>query len=228
MSEFKKKLETLYTNKYFKNISWLFFEKGIRIILGLSLGLWVARYLGPSDFGELSYAQSIVGLAASLAALGLEGIVIREIVRTPEKRGLILGSAFFLKFSATVIAEIILVIMTLMNGAADKSQMLVLIMSCGMIFQSFNIFDFYFKSEVKSKYIVYSNTISLIIISMFRLYFILTKKDVTSFAWAITLDTVFVAGFLYYFYRKLNVQFQWSLSKKMMKELLKGLMAFGP
>ena len=67
--------------KYFKNTSWLFGEKILRLFLGLFISIWVARYLGPEQFGILSYALSFVGLFTFLATLGLDSIVIRELVK---------------------------------------------------------------------------------------------------------------------------------------------------
>ncbi len=66
--------------KYFKNSSWLFAEKILRMVVGLFVGVWVARYLGPEQFGLFSYALSFVGLFAAVATLGLHGIVVRELV----------------------------------------------------------------------------------------------------------------------------------------------------
>ena len=59
--------------KYFKNTSWLFGEKILRMVVGLFVGIWVARYLGPEQFGLFSYAQSFVGLFTAIATLGLDG-----------------------------------------------------------------------------------------------------------------------------------------------------------
>ena len=67
--------------KYLKNTSWLFGEKILRIVVGLFVGIWVARYLGPEQFGLFSYAQSFVGLFTAIATLGLDGIVVRELVK---------------------------------------------------------------------------------------------------------------------------------------------------
>ena len=61
--------------KYFKNTSWLFAEKILRMVVGLFVGVWVARYLGPERYGLFSYAQSFVGLFTAIATLGLNGIV---------------------------------------------------------------------------------------------------------------------------------------------------------
>lgn len=66
--------------KYFKNTSWLFGEKILRMIMALFVGVWVARYLGPEKFGLLSYAQSFVALFSVVASLGLDGLVVRELV----------------------------------------------------------------------------------------------------------------------------------------------------
>ena len=55
--------------KYFKNTSWLFGEKILRMIVALFVGVWVARYLGPEKFGLFSYAQSFVALFSVVANL---------------------------------------------------------------------------------------------------------------------------------------------------------------
>jgi len=72
--------------KYFFNTLWLFAEKILRMFVGLFVGIWVARYLGPEQRGLLSYAQSFVGLFSAIATLGLDGIVVRELVKDPSRR----------------------------------------------------------------------------------------------------------------------------------------------
>jgi Na+-driven multidrug efflux pump len=83
--------------RYFANTSWLFGEKILRMIVGLFVGIWVARYLGPEQFGLLSYAQSFVGLFIAIATLGLDGIVVRELVKDSSRRDELIGTAFWLK-----------------------------------------------------------------------------------------------------------------------------------
>jgi O-antigen/teichoic acid export membrane protein len=88
--------------KYFKNTSWLFFEKILRMIVGLFVGIWVARYLGPEQFGLFSYAQSFVGLFIAIATLGLDGIVVRELVKDESRRDELIGTAFYLKLIGAI------------------------------------------------------------------------------------------------------------------------------
>jgi len=66
------------------------------MVVGLFVGVWVARYLGPDSFGLLSYAMAFVGLFVSISTLGLDGIVIRELVKDESKRDKLIGTAFWL------------------------------------------------------------------------------------------------------------------------------------
>ena len=96
-----EKLKELRSNsgfmKYFKNTSWLLGEKVLRILAALTVGVWVIRYLGPSDYGTLSYAQSFVGIFAAFSTLGLSEILSRDLVNQPEKKYVLIGTSFFLQ-----------------------------------------------------------------------------------------------------------------------------------
>ncbi|MGC9070393.1 MAG: oligosaccharide flippase family protein, partial [Elusimicrobiales bacterium] len=97
--------------KYAKNTGWLFFDQLVRMIVGFFVGVWVARYLGPEKYGIFSYALAFVAIFQGIAKLGLDGIVVRELVKYPEKRDELLGTSFWLKFIGGVITfSIILII----------------------------------------------------------------------------------------------------------------------
>ena len=81
-------------------MGWLFFDKIVRMGLSLIVGLWVARYLGPAQYGLLNNSLALATLFGAFATLGLESFVIQGIVRTPEKQTDILGTAFYLKLWA--------------------------------------------------------------------------------------------------------------------------------
>ena len=92
-------------DRLLKNISWLFFDKIIRVLGGLFIGIWVARYLGPHDFGILNYSIAYVAMFMLFVKLGLDQIVVREIVKDKESRGEILGTVFLLKLFGGVFGK---------------------------------------------------------------------------------------------------------------------------
>jgi O-antigen/teichoic acid export membrane protein len=186
--------------KYFKNTSWLFFEKILRMIVGLFVGIWVARYLGPEQFGLFSYAQSFVGLFTAIATLGLDEIVVRELLKDESRRDELIGTAFYLKLIGAIAVLIVLAIAIQFTSNDHYTNILVFIIASATIFQAFNVVDMYFQAKVLSKYVVYANVISLFISSIVKIVLILNDAPLIAFAWATLFDSVVLAlGFIYYY-----------------------------
>ena len=83
-----------------KNSSWLFTDKLLRLGLGVLVGAWVARYLGPLEFGELAFALAYIALFQSIANLGLDGIAVRDITQNESEAHSLLGTVFILRLCA--------------------------------------------------------------------------------------------------------------------------------
>ena len=188
--------------KYFKNTSWLFFEKILRMFVGLFVGIWVARYLGPERFGLFSYAQSFVGLFTAIATLGLDSIVVRELVKDESKATELISTAFYLKLMGAILTLLVLAIATYFTSNDRYTNLLVFIIASATIFQSFNVIDMYFQSKVLSKYVVFSNIISLFVSSIVKIILILIDAPLVAFAWAILFDSIVLAMGLIYFFIK--------------------------
>lgn len=195
--------------KYLKNTSWLFGEKILRLTVGVFVGIWIARYLGPKQFGILSYAQSFVGLFAVTASLGLDGIVVRELIKNEDRAEELIGTAFYLKLIGAIFSIILLSIAVNFMSNDNYTNTLFFIIASATLFQTFNIIDFYFQSKVLSRYIVYANTIGLLISSLIKVVLILNKAPLLSFAWVILFDSVILAlGFIYFFIKKTELKIQ--------------------
>ncbi len=190
--------------KYFKNTSWLLGEKILRLVVGLFVGVWVARYLGPDRFGLLSYALAFVGLFAAIATLGLDGIVVRELVKDENKRDKLIGTAFWLKLVGGFVVLLVLAVAVNFTSNDAYTNLLVFIIASATVFQSFNVIDFYFQAKVLSKYVVFANIISLAISSIVKIVLIIIEAPLIAFAWVVLFDSFVLACGLVYFYFKNN------------------------
>lgn len=195
--------------KYFKNTSWLFAEKILRMVVGLFVGVWIARYLGPEQYGLLSYASSFVGLFTAIAALGLDGIVVRELIKYPKKAGELLGTAFSLKIFGALLVLILLYFAIKFTSNDHFTNTLIFIIASSTIFQSVNVIDMYFQSIVLSKYVVFTNIISLLLSSVVKVTLILISAPLITFAWVALFDSFILAlGFLYFFWKKSTLKIE--------------------
>ena len=208
--------------RYFANTSWLMAEKIFRMAVTLSVGVYVARYLGPERFGVLSYAMSFVVLFSALSSLGLSGILVRELVNFPKKRDELLGTAFILKLSGSGLVLILLSITLYFMGDDRQSNLMIFIIAAGLIFQSFNVIQFYFEAKVLSKYFVFAQFVSIILVSIAKLIFIWMGLSLIYFALAVLIESLILAIGLsvVYFKQKLNI-FDWNPRLKVAVGLLK-------
>lgn len=208
--------------KYLSNISWLLIEKILRLIAGLLVGIWVARYLGPEQFGKLSYAQSFVAIISVLAVLGLNDVVIRDLVKDEHQRDILLGTAFVLKLIGSMLVLALITILMQFQSNDFETIIIIIVIASSLILNSFNVIDFYFQSKVLSKYIVYSNIFSLIISSIIKIVLILNQAPLLAFAFVILFDSFILAcGFIFvYSKNKLSI-FNWTINKALAKSLLK-------
>ena len=182
----------------------------------------LTRYLGPERFGLLSYVQTYVSIGVAIAALGLDQIVTREIVKKPEIRDSILGTTFCINLLSSII--VILFSILLVNFSEDKeTAILVSILSFTILFSTFGfLIDAYFQAKVLSKYAVYSNTIANILSSLIKIYLIFLKVDLIYFVYALLLDGLLMTLGYIYIYKAQNLSFlNWKYDKEIAKMLIK-------
>lgn len=222
----KNKLSSLKSRsgvrKYFTNTLWVLGDKIIRIVLGLFVTIWMARYLGAESFGLLSYVLSLVGLLTALSTLGLDNIVVKELIHKPEERELIIGSAFFMRVVSGLGTYALLLFWV---GYIDQPRVneLLLILGIINIFQSFKVIDFYFQSRILSRYVVIASLGALLFSNGLKIIFILMGAPLVAFVWAVLLEQIVLMVGLVWFYGKTgSTLFRWrfdvSTAKKMLKK----------
>ena len=209
--------------KYFANTSWLMAERIIRMTVALFVGVYVARYLGPERFGLLSYANSFVGLFLALATLGLDSIVIRELVKNPESRNELLGTAFGLKIFGTIIMWFFILISVPITENDNQTNIFIAILSFAILFQVFNVIDFNYQAEVKSKYVVKVQFFQLIFSSSTKLFLIFIKAPLLWFVWVYCFDTFLLAIGLVVIYMIKSGNFllwrwKWEFARTLMRD----------
>jgi PST family polysaccharide transporter len=184
-----------------RNIGWLSFDNLFRLSLTLIIGVWITRYLGPAQFGVLSYATAFVSITAAFANLGLQGLVVRDLVNAPTQTAVLLGSAFVLKLAASFIATVAGILIVLWANPNDSLTVsIVIILSLGIPFQSAAVVRFWFESRVQSKYAVYADNFTLLLICSVKAGLILGEAPLIAFAWVTLLQGVLAAIFLFCIY----------------------------
>ncbi|HEY9903151.1 MAG TPA: flippase [Candidatus Sericytochromatia bacterium] len=208
------------------NTAWLFAEKIVQMGLGLAVGVWLARYLGKEQFGRFNYALAIAGLFVPVAKLGLDSIVIRNLARDPSCKDKTLGTAFILKLIASILTLLLTIGVIWLSTSSDtpnsiETRWLVGIIAAGTIIQSFDIIDYWFQSQIQSKYSVWARNGAYVVINGVKIVLIQMKAPLIAFAIAMVAEYVLSAISMVIVYQfQGNLIKTWQVNLKYAKSLL--------
>ncbi len=209
--------------KVLNNTGWLFADKVLRMGVGLIVGVWIARYLGPRQFGLWNFAIAFTSLFGAVATLGLDNIVVRELVKHPDRKNEFLGSAFVLKLFGSIITSIVAIVaISLLRDGETLTLWLVALSAMALIFQSFDVIKFYFQAKVQSKYVVYATNGAFLITSLVKIGLLLFGAPLIAFAMAsfgeIVLSAIFLVAVFFLNHQKIST---WTYKTPVVLELFK-------
>lgn len=206
------------------NTGWLFADKILRMGINLILVVWVARYLGVQQYGLYNYAIAFVTLFSPLATLGLDNIVIRDLVNNSSNREKILGTAFFLKLLGGFISLLLAFsCIAFLHQDDILTVWIVSILGLAGVVEAVDTIDLWFESQVQSKYPVFARNIAFIIIALVKVYLIQIQAPLIAFVWT-ALAEISLAGIglaITYRLKGFSIRlWRWSfsLAKKLLKE----------
>lgn len=184
------------------NSGWLISDRLMRLAIGLVVSILVARYLGPARYGLYSYAIAFASLFGVLAGLGLESVVIRELIKRPWEQQSLLGTAFWLQFAAGLLTwGLVIAVAAFLPQGMEGTSWLVFIVAGSFVFHSFKIVEFFFQSRVEAKYIVIGKVLPFFLISALKVFLVLSAAPVVAFAVVFTLEAALNALGLWGIYR---------------------------
>lgn len=184
-----------------RNTGWLLAEKALRLLLGVAVSAWVARYLGPAQFGALSYALALVALFAVLANVGLDAVLVREIARSPAERDALLGSALFLKACGAALACCGALAAAMLLAEDRLFFRLVLPAALALLFQSLETVDLWFRAELKARAAAFARTAAFTAAALLKVVLVLREAPLEAFAWVVLVEAALSAAALVAAYR---------------------------
>ena len=208
--------------RYFANTGWMFFGQMFGLCLSFFIGVWLARYLGPKDYGTASYIVAFVGLFSFIANLGVDGILNKELIESPDKKNELLGTSFFLKLFGGITSVVFVIIFSFLFEASVFNRVLIIFFSLTLLTQAINVISIFFHSNTLSKNSVKAILFATIISSILKIFIILFNKGVVLLIIIYFLDSIWQGiGFLFY-YKKNGFKIRnWIFDKRIAKNILR-------
>lgn len=206
-------------NKVIKNASWIIGIQLVKSLLGMVISMFTARFLGPSNFGLINYAQSIVTFVSPIMYLGINNILVREIIDAPEKEGETLGTAITMSMLSSAFCIIgVFAFTSLVNRNEKETVIVCCLYSILLIFQALEMIMYWFQAKLKSKYTSIVALVAYAAVSFYKIFLLATGKSIRWFAISNALDYMLIAVSLLIIYRFIGSQ-KLSFSSKTAKRL---------
>lgn len=192
------------------NTGWLLFDRIVRIVLGLTIGAWIARYLGPARFGELAYVISFVAFFQVVADLQADGFIVRDIAQGRGSVAEILGSALWLRLILGMVAWVCAAALMLLLHPQDQQLCwLTLIIGGSMVFRPAETVDLWFQSQSQSRRTVVAKLVAYLFSNGIKVTLLLLKAPLLAFAGVISLECAATALGLAVAYRQFPTPDRW-------------------
>lgn len=204
-----------------KNTFWLVFQQFFGIALALIVGPLVARTLGPEGVGDMAYAENIVTMFFTISQLGMNNILVAELIAAPEKEGKTIGTALFLRIvSSLVFIGLSIATAFILKPNHRIIQMSTIIQSTMILMQLFDVFNYWFQSKLLSKYFTWISMFSLVIFNGYRIYHVVNHGSVLDFSYANTIRYAIILVLLAIVFFKMNPGIKLEYDKETAKRIL--------
>lgn len=137
--------------RYFINTGWMFFARISLMVVNFIIAAYLARFLEPSAFGMYNYVISFVGLFAFISGFGIDAIIGREILLYPNKKKEILDASIHIHLITSVIAIIIINLISLISNQGPNGHLLIALFSLTFLFHFSGVYPIVFETEVLAK-----------------------------------------------------------------------------
>lgn len=216
-------LEHVGFKKYFANTSWMFFGQMFSLFVSFFIGTWLARYLGPENYGIISYAVAFVGLFTFIAYLGIHNILLRDLVKNPKKKDELLGTGFGLLLAGSITAFILVLISALLFESSNFVRGLIILYASTFLLSAFGIINVYFQSTVQAKKNVQAIIISALVASILKVILILTGQGIIWLMAIFVVESLTLLSLYIFNYLKSGYKFStWRFDVQLAKQILSG------
>lgn len=206
-------------NRVLDNVRWMVVCKTVQSVLQLIVGMMTARYLGPSNYGLINYAKSIVAFAMPFVQLGLDATLVKELIEHPKEEGKVMGTSLLLGIvSSFVWIFFIGGFVALANPNEYETIAVCMLYSVSVVFQAITLIQYWFHSKLQAKYLAVVQLFTYIFVSVYKIYLLAVEASVYWFAWVYSVEYGLIGFSLLWIYRnqrdqKLKISF--SFAKEM-------------
>ena len=208
----KKIFNHQLVKRYLNNSLWMLLARAGWIITALTVGVMVARKLGPENYGIVNYVVAYVVMFSVIVNLGVGNLITRNLILAPERTPRIMGNYLVFKIITTILMYVCFYF-SIQYIDDREIRKYCIIMSLGYIIFPLTSVNEYFRAFVKNQYIAFSELLTCICYNTIRLVAVLCSASLIYFIYAESIQLLLVSiFFILFFILKCDNPLKWNFS----------------
>jgi PST family polysaccharide transporter len=185
------------------NFLWLSAERVLDMFVAVAVTVLMARYLGPAQYGELAFLVGLAAIFGAIARAGIDQVVVRDLVRSAERKDELLGTAGVIKFAAGAIAAGLMLAVVCLTARAEPDRIpFATILAVTLLIQALDVPEMLFSSRTQSRYPVMARSLARIIMALARTGLIYLAAPLLAFVGAAAFEPLLIVAMILIVYRR--------------------------
>ncbi len=206
--------------KYFRNTGWMFLSRMFILLINLFVSIYIARKLGPEQYGTFSFIISFVSIAG-FTLFAIDSLLMKKLHEGKEKINELLGSGLIIKIINSLFTITAATMAGLLFANTSTTVLMIFIYSTFTIFQSFGVIDFYFKINAQNKPVSILSVIIVVISSAIKMGILYFNLPLIYLLSSYVIDHIIGSiGYLYLYTKYVGNFFKLQATKNIIKELI--------
>lgn len=206
--------------KYFRNMGWMFVARIFTLFINLLVSIYIAKQLGPEQYGTFSFIISFVSIAG-FTLFSIDSLVMKKLHEDKKNTEKILGSALVIKLINSLFTMAAATFLGLLFANTPTTTLMIFVYSTFTIFQSLTVIDFYFKINAKNKAVSILSVIVVVVSSAIKIGLLYFNLPLIYLLLSYVVDNLMSAlGYTYLYKKYVGNILNLKPAKKMVVDLI--------
>lgn len=188
--------------KIIANSFFLLLDRGLRLIVSFAIGIWIARFYGPEQFGQLNYVLATASIFGGLSSLGFDDILPRDMAALDHSgvsRADMQRTALVMRLLGGLIAFSLVLLLIYRESGINEIFWIALVLAPYLLIQSADIYEYRLRVEGQFSKIAIGRSVSSLIANALKGLVLFLGLPITFLSAAMTGEYIFTAAALKYF-----------------------------
>jgi O-antigen/teichoic acid export membrane protein len=180
-----------------RGLTYLFSERIVKIVVGFFVHALLARYLGPAQFGKMSYIIKTVTIFFAFGLFGVDELIIKHFHAKMKEESSILKTVLVLRLWMGGVGLIALAgFILFVNPDETFFSVLTILYGINILFQAFNTYELYFQNHLNFRPLFIANNTSYLASSALRVLGVFAQWSMPFFLGTYLIGEIILKAFV--------------------------------